>query len=84
VALRKFLSAVSYFSMTGTTPTSQFEYGTGAACTSPVVLPGAFQADIAAAIGQYMYGDGEMTIFSGRVSNGICAVTTGTPTSKAW
>jgi hypothetical protein len=36
------------FSMTGTTPTFQFEYGTGAACTNPVVLTGTFQADITA------------------------------------
>jgi hypothetical protein len=42
------------FSMTGITPTFQFEYGTGSACTSPAVLTGAFQADITAAIGQYM------------------------------
>jgi hypothetical protein len=38
------------FSMTGTTPTFQFKYGTGAACTSLVVLTGAFQADITASI----------------------------------
>jgi hypothetical protein len=74
VALRKFFVYGLIFSMIGSTPTFRFEYGTGAACASPVVLTGAFQADITPAIGHYMHGDAEMTIL------GIYVVTTGPPT----
>jgi hypothetical protein len=69
------------FAMTGTTPTFQFEYGTGASCgTGTTVLTGAFQNDIATGFGQYIYGGGEMTIFAAASANALCIVSAGTPT----
>ena len=68
------------FAMTGTTPTFQFEYGTGTTCgTGTTVLTGAFQNDIASGFGQYIYGGGEMTIFATPSANALCVLSAGTP-----
>ena len=60
---------------TVTADTIQFEYGTGAACTSPVLLTGAFNTS-GLLTGSISYGGGSQTIFKSAASNGICAVTT--------
>lgn len=61
-----------------TANTIKFEYGTGASCTSPTVLTGAYGTGgvTAAAPITVSYGAGGPTIFTAPASNGICAVTT--------
>jgi uncharacterized protein (DUF779 family) len=61
--------------------TAQFEYGTGAACTSPTALTGTYgNGDLttAAPVVSVSYGGGRATIFTAPASNGICIVTGGT------
>jgi len=61
-----------------TTPnTILFEYGTGAACTSPTALTGIYGGGgvTAAAPITVSYGTGGSTIFASAASNGICALT---------
>jgi hypothetical protein len=63
-----------------TADTAQFEYGTGAACTSPTVLTGTFgNGDLtsAAPVTNVRYGPGS-TAFKSASSAGICIVTAGT------
>jgi len=57
-----------------------FEYGTGAACSTPTALTGAFGAGFTTAGAPifYSYGDGTSTIFSTAISNGLCLLTAGT------
>jgi len=57
-------------SLTGTTPTAQFEYGTGTVCTGTHAITGAYAASTS------IYG----YIGEGLASNGICLVSGGTPT----
>lgn len=57
-----------------------FEYGTGAACTSPVALTGTFgSGDVttSAPLVTVNYGGAGSTIFKSAASNGICALTAG-------
>jgi hypothetical protein len=62
--------------VSGTTPTFQFEYGTGAACgTGTTVLTGTYTG---AALQTFFYGGGEMTLFQAPASNGLCIVSGGT------
>ena len=64
--------------------TAAFEYGTGASCTSPILLTGTFgNGDLtsAAAVVPVTYGGGNQTIFTGAASSGICILTTGTAVS---
>lgn len=61
--------------------TALFEYGTGAACTSPTVLTGTYgNGDLtsAAPVVPINYGAAGSTIFKSPAANGICIVTTGT------
>lgn len=61
--------------LTGTTPTVQFEYGTGASCgTGTTVLTGAF----APTTGSFIQTQGASTLFATAASNALCAVTAGT------
>jgi hypothetical protein len=65
----------------GTTPTFQFEYGTGASCgTGTTTLSGAIAPTSAQPV---FYGGGEMTIFATASANALCIVTGGTTTSLA-
>ncbi len=60
--------------------TAAFEYGTGASCTSPVLLTGTFgNGDLtsAAPVVSVSY-SGPFTLFKSAASNGICILTTGT------
>jgi hypothetical protein len=59
--------------VSGTTPTLQFEYGTGATCTSPTVLTGAFSG-----VGVYGIEGTVGTLFRAPASNGLCIVSGGT------
>lgn len=65
------------FTMTGTTPTIAFEYGTGSNCgTGTTVLTGAF----APTAGQEAFlGESGPAQFKTPAGNALCAVTTGTP-----
>lgn len=66
----------------GTTPTFQFEYGTGAACTGPTVLSGPYMGEATTlGLSDFLYGGGEMTIMQVPASNGVCIVTGGTTPS---
>jgi hypothetical protein len=60
--------------------TAQFEYGTGAACSSPTALTGTLGAGTATATVpfQVSYGDGGHTIFTVPPGSGLCVVSTGT------
>jgi len=61
--------------------TALFEYGTGAACSSPTALTGTFgNGDLTTAVGvaPITYGTGGATIFKSAASNGVCIVTAGT------
>lgn len=63
-----------------TADTALFEYGTGAACTSPVALTGTFgNGDLTTTTGvaTVKYGAGGATIFKSASSNGICILTAG-------
>lgn len=65
-------------SLAGTTPTIQFETGTGSACvTSPTVLTGAF----APTSGSMLKLEGAGVQFQGAASKELCAVTVGTGAS---
>lgn len=64
--------------------TALFEYGTGAACSSPVALTGTFgNGDLtsAAPVVPVSYGGAGMTVFKSATSNGICILTAGTAVS---
>jgi hypothetical protein len=64
-----------------TADTALFEYGTGAACTSPTVLTGTYgSGDLtsAAPVVPVNYGGGGQTIFKSAASAGICILTAGT------
>lgn len=67
----------------GTTPTFQFEYGTGATCgTGTTVLSGAYLGEATTlGLSDFLYGGGEMTIMQAPASNGVCIVTGGTTPS---
>jgi thiamine monophosphate kinase len=61
--------------------TAAFEYGTGAACTSPTLLTGTFgNGDLtsSAPVTLIHYGGAGQTVFKSAASAGICIVTTGT------
>jgi hypothetical protein len=61
--------------------TALFEYGTGAACTSPTVLTGTFgNGDLttAAPVVSVSYGNGFGTIFASAAASGVCILTAGT------
>jgi hypothetical protein len=62
-----------------TSTTFQFEYGTGAACTGPVVLTGTLGAN-ATATATWTAVAGP-TLFKGAAANGICIVSAGTTVS---
>lgn len=67
-----------------TAATALFEYGTGAACTSPTVLTGTFgNGDLtsAAGVAPILYGGGSQTVFKGAASSGICILTAGNAVS---
>lgn len=67
-----------------TAATALFEYGTGAACTSPTSLTGTFgNGDLtsAAGVAPILYGNGAGTIFKSAASNGICILTAGNAVS---
>jgi hypothetical protein len=63
----------------GTTPSFQFEYGTGGTCgTGTTLLSGAF----APTSGSYTYAGGNLGLmFSAPVTNGLCIVSGGTTPS---
>jgi hypothetical protein len=61
-----------------TVGTAQFEYGTGAACSSPTALTGAMPGNITASVPTVIVANGDGTEFSAPASNGLCIVTTGT------
>jgi hypothetical protein len=58
--------------------TAQFEYGTGAACSSPTALTGTMGAGTATVPIQVTYGDGRGTIFVVPSGSGLCILTAGT------
>lgn len=61
--------------------TAQLEYGTGAACTTPTTLTGAFGSNDAAASTTpttVQYGNGGATVLFVPPSNGLCVLTAGT------
>lgn len=63
-----------------TAATALFEYGTGAACTGPVVLTGTFgNGDLTSTVGvaPIVFGSGGATIFKSAASNGVCILTAG-------
>src|SRR5229473_526950 len=65
-----------------TADTALFEYGTGAACTGPVVLTGTFGNGEVPAVNttapvSVTYGGGLNTVFKSAASNGICILTAG-------
>lgn len=67
-----------------TAATALFEYGTGAACTSPTVLTGTFgNGDLtsAAGVAPILFGNGGATIFKSAASSGICILTAGNAVS---
>ncbi len=64
--------------------TALFEYGTGAACTSPTALTGTYgNGDLtsAAGVAAINYGNGGATIFKSAASAGVCILTAGTAVS---
>ena len=72
--------SVSIPTSAGAAASLQFEYGTGAACSSPTVLTGTLGSGFigAGAPILYSYGDGAGTIFTAAPNNGLCMVTAGT------
>lgn len=67
-----------------TAATALFEYGTGAACTSPTLLTGTFgNGDLtsAAGVAPILYGNGSATIFKSAAAAGICILTAGNAVS---
>jgi hypothetical protein len=69
-----------------TAATAQLEYGTGAACSSPTALTGAFGSNDAAVSTtptQVTYGNGGATIMIVPPSSGLCIVTAGTTVAVA-
>src|SRR5437899_2759613 len=61
--------------------TAQFEYGTGAACTSPTVLTGTYgNGDLtsAAPVTHVSYGGAGQTVFASAAAAGRCILTAGT------
>ncbi len=63
------------FTMTGTSPTAAFEYGSGTACaTSPVTLTGEF----APGLGVEIWLGGPLTLMTAPPGNALCVVLTGT------
>jgi hypothetical protein len=60
--------------------TYQWEYGTGAACSSPTALSGAYSTDNAQVASQSLGGS---TLFGIPASNALCIVTTGAPGTNA-
>lgn len=64
-----------------TADTALFEYGTGAACTSPTVLTGTYgNGDLtsAAPVVAVNYGGAGQTVFKSAASAGVCILTAGT------
>ncbi len=67
-----------------TADTALFEYGTGAACTSPTVLTGTFgngaviTTTTATVVDSLSYGGGNSTIFKSASAAGICVLSAGT------
>lgn len=61
--------------VSGTTPTIQFEYGTGAACTSPTVLTGTYTG---AALQVFTSPSSDTSLLKTPSANGLCLVTGGT------
>ena len=69
-------------SLTGTTPTALFEYGTSTDCTGTHALTGAVQPTSGSMI---PFGSGSGVQFKTAVSNGLCLVTGGTTTfAEGW
>lgn len=61
--------------------TALFEYGTGAACSTPTTLTGTFgNGDLTTTTGvaAVSYGNGSATIFKSAASAGVCILTAGT------
>jgi len=73
-----YICGFSIYVVSGTLPSFQFEYGTGASCTSPTVLTGTY-GGIAGAIGEHIVAGGAFGyIFKGAASSGICILSGGT------
>jgi hypothetical protein len=69
-----YVCGYSLQTVSGTTPTLYFEYGTGGSCTGTTALTGTFTG---AALQTFTYGPGE-TIMKTPASNGLCIVSAGT------
>ena len=72
--------AVTIAGSATTAASAKFEYGTGAACSSPTDLTGVFgsgDAAVSTTPTSVNYGDGHGTIMSGPSGAGICIVTAG-------
>lgn len=61
-----------------TVGSAQFEYGTGAACSSPTALTGVMPGNITANVPTLIVGPSDGAEFVTPLSNGLCIVTAGT------
>ena len=78
-----FVCAFTLVYASGTTPTAQFEFGTGGTCTSPTVLTGAM--NLQATAGTALIAGAGHTLFAGASGADVCLVSTGTtPTYNGW
>lgn len=80
---RVYVCAFTIVYTSGTTPTVQFEVGTGGTCTSPTVKTGVIAIQATSGTG-LVVGAGH-TLFSGTAGQDMCIVSTGTtPTVNGW
>jgi len=80
---RVYVCAFTIVYTSGTTPTVQFEVGTGGTCGTPTVKTGAMA--IVATAGQGLIVGAGHTLFSGTAGQDVCIVSAGTtPTVNCW
>jgi hypothetical protein len=80
---RVYVCAFTIIWTSGTTPTIQFEVGTGGTCGTPTVKTGAMAIPVTS--GQGLIVGAGHTLFSGVAGQDMCIVSTGTtPTVNGW
>jgi hypothetical protein len=80
---RVYVCAFTIIWSSGTTPTIQFEVGTGGTCGTPTVKTGAMALPVTS--GQGLIAGAGHTLFSGTAGQDMCIVSTGTtPTVNGW
>lgn len=80
---RVYVCAFTIIWTSGTTPTIQFEVGTGGTCATPTVKTGAMAIPVTS--GQGLIVGAGHTLFSGTAGQDMCIVSTGTtPTVNGW